>query len=129
MAHGSNRPLSPHLQIYRLPLTALTSVFHRATGVALSAGTLLLVAWLVAAALGAETLSTFQTLLGTPIGLLVLLGWSFSLFYHLAAGIRHLVWDAGRAFDNAGIDTGAWAVIVVSVALTAVAWAAALYAL
>lgn len=129
MAHGSNRPLSPHLQIYRLPFTALTSVFHRATGVALSAGTLLLVAWLVAAALGAETLSAFQTLLGTPIGLLVLLGWSFSLFYHLAAGIRHLVWDAGRAFDNAGIDTGAWAVIVASVALTAVAWVAALYPL
>lgn len=126
MANGSNRPLSPHLQIYRLPLTALTSIVHRITGVALAMGTLLLVWWLVAAASGAEYFAYVQDLLGSPIGYLALFGWSWALFYHLANGIRHLVWDAGYAFDVKCAELGGWLVIGASAGLTAVAWIIAL---
>lgn len=126
MAHGSKRPLSPHLQIYRLPFTALTSVIHRGTGVGLAIGTLLLVWWLVSAALGPQAFATAQAFLGSPLGYLILLGWSWCLFYHLCNGIRHLVWDAGWGFDMPNIDMGAIMVVGVSVVLTVVAWVAAL---
>ncbi|HYD32691.1 MAG TPA: succinate dehydrogenase, cytochrome b556 subunit [Azospirillaceae bacterium] len=122
MANGSNRPLSPHLQIYRLPLTALTSITHRITGVALSVGTVLLVWWLVAAASGPEYFAYVQDLLGSPLGLLALLGWTFALFYHLANGIRHLVWDAGYAFEVQKAELGGWVVIGAAAGLTIVSW-------
>ncbi len=122
----ANRPLSPHLQVYKLPLTALMSISHRATGIALSAGTLYLVWQLLAAASGPDAYEIFQRFAGSWLGLLVLLGWSASLFYHLLNGIRHLVWDIGYGFTiDATTKANRW-VLVATAALTIVAWVAGL---
>ena len=118
-----SRPLSPHLQIYRLPLTALTSISHRATGVLLVVGSLVLVYWLVAVASGADTFAGAQALLGSVPGRVLLLAITFSLFYHLGNGIRHLFWDAGLGFELRTAHRSGVVVIVAAVALTAVAWA------
>lgn len=118
----SNRPLSPHLQIYKLPLTAITSILHRATGVALGVGTLLLVWWLMATATGGSYFEFVQGIMGSWIGLLVLVGFSFALFFHLCNGIRHLFWDAGYGFEIATADLATKLVIAASVGLTVLAW-------
>jgi succinate dehydrogenase / fumarate reductase cytochrome b subunit len=122
----SERPLSPHLQIYRWQLTMTLSIAHRATGIALSVGTLLLVWWLVAAATGPEAYRVVQEFLGSWLGILLLIGWSLSLFYHLCAGIRHLVWDTGHGFDLKTVYQSGWTVVVASIGLTILAWGAAL---
>ena len=96
---GRERPLSPHLQIYRWPVTMATSITHRATGLALAAGTLLVAWWLIAAATGADAYDTFSMVARSPLGLLILFGFVWSLAYHLLNGIRHLVWDSGYGFD------------------------------
>ena len=121
-----NRPLSPHLGIYRWQLTSVMSILHRASGVALSAGAVLLVVWLVAAAAGQAAYERMQHFLASPIGLILLLGWSASLFYHLCNGIRHLVWDTGRALDLRSTYIGGWLVVAATIVLTAAAWAAGL---
>jgi succinate dehydrogenase / fumarate reductase cytochrome b subunit len=121
---SADRPLSPHLQIYRWQLTSVMSIFHRATGVALSAGTILLVWWLVAAASGPDAYEGVQEFLGSWIGLLLLFGWTVSLFYHLCNGIRHLVWDTGHALDLKSTYTGGWAVVAATAVLTLAAWIA-----
>ncbi len=92
------RPLSPHLQIYRWPVTMMTSIVHRATGLALAAGTLLLAWWLIALATGPDAYATFQMVAGGPIGQVVLFGFLWSLSFHLFNGIRHLAWDVGYGF-------------------------------
>lgn len=116
------RPLSPHLQIYRWQLTMVLSISHRATGIALSVGAVLLVFWLVAAARGPESFDAFQGFLGSWFGLLLLFGWSISLFYHLANGIRHLVWDTGYGLDLPSTYASGWAVLVITGALTVLSW-------
>src|SRR5262245_31092410 len=93
------RPLSPHLQVYRWQLTMSLSILHRATGVGLAVGTVILVWCLVAAATGPEQFAFAQAMLGSWVGRILLFGWTFALFYHLANGIRHLFWDAGYGFD------------------------------
>ncbi|MGF1527732.1 MAG: succinate dehydrogenase, cytochrome b556 subunit [Candidatus Competibacterales bacterium] len=118
----SNRPLSPHLQIYRLPLLALLSISHRATGVALAVGTLLLTYWLAAAAAGPEAFATAQGLLGSWLGRIVLFLWTLALFYHLGNGIRHLVWDAGYGFQLATAQRSGWLVVAAAPILTVLAW-------
>lgn len=118
----SNRPLSPHLQIYRLPLTAITSILHRATGVVLGIGTLFLVWWLMATASGGRYFDFVQSIMGSWIGLLVLFGFSFALFFHLCNGIRHLFWDAGYGFEIASADRATKLVIAASAVLTVLAW-------
>ena len=118
----SNRPLSPHLQVYRLPLTAITSILHRATGVALGIGTLLLVWWLMAAATGGGYFEFVQGIMGSWIGLLILFGFSFALFFHLCNGIRHLFWDSGYGFEIATAEMATKLVIASSVVLTVLAW-------
>ena len=120
---ASERPLSPHLQVYRPQLTSVLSIMHRATGVALAVGTLLLVWWLVATATGPEAYATVQAVLGSLIGRLALLGWTLSLFYHLCNGIRNLFWDAGRGFELRTTYASGWLVIVATIILTALAWA------
>jgi succinate dehydrogenase / fumarate reductase cytochrome b subunit len=120
----SNRPLSPHLQVYRLPMLALLSILHRLTGVALAVGTLLLVYWLVAAATGPGAFETAQGLIGSFIGRLLLFGWSFALFFHLGNGIRHLVWDAGHGFEIATAQRSGWIVVGASAGLTVICWIA-----
>ena len=122
----ASRPLSPHLQIYRWQITSVLSILHRFTGLALSVGTLLLVWWLVALATGPDAFTTAQAFMGSWLGRLLLLGWSFSLFFHLANGIRHLFWDAGYGFEIKTTTASGWAVVVASVALTVIAWVAGL---
>ncbi len=119
---AENRPLSPHLQIYRPQLTSVLSILHRLTGIALAAGTLLLVWWLVAVAAGPAAFETVQGFIGSWFGRALLLGWSYALFYHLANGIRHLAWDAGWGFELKTAYLTGWTVIWASVALTLLAW-------
>lgn len=118
----AERPLSPHLQVYRPQLTSVLSFLHRMTGVALAVGTLLLVWWLAAAASGADAFATVQGVIGTVIGQLLLFGWTFALFYHLMNGIRHLFWDAGYGYELTTAYRSGWAVVIVSAALTVLAW-------
>jgi succinate dehydrogenase / fumarate reductase cytochrome b subunit len=119
-----SRPLSPHLQIYKPQLTSVLSISHRITGVALSVGTLLLVAWIAATAKGPDTFAIVAGFLGSPIGLLLLFGWSVALFYHLANGIRHLFWDAGYGFEIETAYRSGWIVLGATIALTVLAWIA-----
>jgi len=116
------RPTSPHLQIYRPQLTAVTSILHRITGVILAIGTLALVYWLVAAAVGEESFNTAQAIAGSWIGRLALFGWTLAFFYHLCNGIRHLAWDAGWGFELPAAYRSGWAAIVGTVVLTVLAW-------
>jgi succinate dehydrogenase / fumarate reductase, cytochrome b subunit len=118
------RPLSPHLQIYRLPLAALISITHRATGVFVTLGTVLLVYWLAALAGGAESFGTAHAVLGSWFfGRPILFLWSAALYFHLCNGVRHLVWDAGYGFDLATVDASGAAVLLGTVILTLGTWA------
>ena len=117
------RPLSPHLQVYRLPLPALMSISHRATGVVLAAGSLVLAYWLAAVASGPDAHADAQALLGSLPGRVVLLAFTFSLFYHLGNGIRHLFWDAGVGFELRTAHASGVLVIVAAIVLTLIAWA------
>jgi succinate dehydrogenase / fumarate reductase cytochrome b subunit len=121
---SQQRPLSPHLQIYRWQLTSVMSIIHRMTGIALSVGTLLLVYWLISAAAGPAAFATAQTLIGSIIGQLLLFGWTVALFYHLCNGIRHLFWDAGLGFELRATYASGWTVVAATVALSIIAWIA-----
>jgi succinate dehydrogenase / fumarate reductase cytochrome b subunit len=116
------RPLSPHLTDYRLQFSTILSGLHRITGVALGIGTLLLTWWLVAAATSPEAFATVEWFIGSPIGLLMLFGWTFSLFFHLCNGIRHMAWDLGLGFEKAQYHATGQAVVAASAILTVVAW-------
>ena len=116
------RPLSPHLQIYRRQLTSVLSILHRATGIVLSLGALLLVWWLIAAAAGPESYETFSAAIGSVFGRVLLLGWTLSFFYHLANGIRHLWWDTGRGLDLPSVYRSGYAVLGFTVAASLAAW-------
>lgn len=123
------RPRSPDVQIYKPQLTSVLSILHRITGVLLSVGSLLLVAWMVAVADGGDTYALVNRGLHSWIGLLLLLGWTFALFYHLCNGIRHLAWDLDFGFGpgRSGLELrdiylSGWTVVVVSVLLTLVTW-------
>lgn len=116
------RPLSPHLQIYRPQLTSVLSILHRLTGLGLAAGAVLLVGWLVAAAMGAAEFNCLQALIGSWIGRFCLFLWTGALFYHLLNGIRHLFWDAGYGFELPTVYRSGWAVVIGSLALTLIAW-------
>ena len=118
----SERPLSPHLQIYRPQLTSILSITHRAAGVALAVGTLLLVYWVVAAASGPEAYAGAQRCIGSWLGRLALLGWTAALFYHLCNGIRHLGWDAGYGFELKTAYATGYAVLAGTAILTVLAW-------
>ncbi|MGO9233095.1 MAG: succinate dehydrogenase, cytochrome b556 subunit [Methylocella sp.] len=117
-----DRPVSPDLQIYRPQLTSVLSITHRLTGVALSVGSPLLVCWLIAAAGGPQAYSALHDFLASWLGLDLLLGWTFSLFFHLCNGIRHLLWDVGYGFDLQTIYVSGWAVVAISIGLTLTAW-------
>ncbi len=121
-----DRPLSPHLQVYRLPLAAILSITHRITGVGLGLGALLLVVWLVAAAAGPDAFGPVSWFLGSWLGLLILFGFAWALLYHLANGIRHLFWDAGYGYDKDDAHRTGIAVLALSVALTVVVFGAGL---
>jgi len=116
------RPTSPHLGIYRWQLTMVLSIVHRATGVALVAGTILLIALLLALAAGPQPYAAVHAFCASPFGLLLLVGWTFSLCFHLCNGIRHLAWDAGWGFDIARTYMTGWTVVAVSVLMTIAIW-------
>lgn len=119
---SDKRPLSPHLQVYRLPFIVMMSITHRMTGVGLVAGALLLVYWLVAAANGPAAYADAQRLLGSVVGKVFLFLWTWALFYHMANGIRHLAWDLGYGFELESADRSGMSVVIVSVVLTILTW-------
>ncbi|MEO8669330.1 MAG: succinate dehydrogenase, cytochrome b556 subunit [Bauldia sp.] len=118
----ANRPLSPHLQIYRWPLTMAMSIAHRVTGVGLYFGMLLLAWWLTAAASGEAYFAFVNGIFGSWIGLVVLFGFSFALIHHMIGGLRHFIWDFGYGLGKPARDRLALANIVLSVAITIVLW-------
>ena len=117
-----DRPLSPHLSIYRWPVTMVSSILHRATGIGLAVGFVVFVAWVFDAASGPAAYATFIDAIDTTIGRILLVGWSWAFFYHLLNGIRHLVWDTGRGFEIEQATASAWFVVVASIVLTAAFW-------
>lgn len=116
------RPLSPHLQVYRWQISMSLSILHRASGIALSVGTLLLVWWLVAIATSEHAFTIVQDFVASPLGLILLFGWTVALFYHFFAGIRHLIWDAGYGFDIPQFHRSGWAVLIATAVCTVLAW-------
>lgn len=122
MTTSTNRPLSPHLQIYNLPMTARMSITHRMTGVILQGGMVFLAGFLVAAAMGEEHYNLVMQWAAHPIGQIVLFGWAAAFYYHLCNGIRHLVWDTGRLFNVAQANLAGWIILLATAALTAGTW-------
>ncbi len=116
------RPLSPHLQIYRPQLTSVLSISHRITGVLLSVGLVPLVVWLVALGRGPEAFAAVMAVFSHPLAVVLWVAWSFALFYHLCNGIRHLLWDAGFFLDLKSAYATGWTVVVLAGVLTALAW-------
>jgi succinate dehydrogenase / fumarate reductase cytochrome b subunit len=121
MAH-ENRPLSPHLGIYRWQWSNTLSIVHRATGVMLSAGALVLTFWLTSLAAGPGSYDRLLSWLQTPTGMVALFGLTFCFFYHLCNGLRHLFWDAGYGFEIPHARASGYAVLVASVTLTLLFW-------
>lgn len=117
---GGNRPLSPHLTVYRPQITSILSIFHRATGVAMAASMALVVWWLLAAATGAEYFEFVDGLLTSFIGVLVLVASALAFFYHLCNGLRHMWWDIGFGFEMGQVTASGYLVMAASVVLTAV---------
>jgi succinate dehydrogenase / fumarate reductase, cytochrome b subunit len=122
MAWQDQRPMSPHLQIYKLPLTAKLSILHRATGAALFFALFLMVMVLFALASGEQNWILMQNILSSWIGIVILIGMSFSLYYHLCNGIRHLFWDAGLFMEKQSLLKTGMFVIVSSIFLTVITW-------
>ena len=120
------RPLSPHLQVYRWQITMTMSILHRATGVGLVAGAFGLAWWLMAAAVGGGQYATAAACLASPFGKFLLFGFSLALVYHLLNGLRHLLWDIGWGFDIPDVYRSGWTVAVLTLALTAAIWWVAL---
>ena len=118
----SERPISPHLTVYRLTLTMAMSVAHRITGVALYLGTVLLVWWLVAASTSPRNFDVINGFFGTWIGWLVLFGFTWELFHHMLGGIRHLIWDTGRGLGEHERNLFARLTIIGSISLTILVW-------
>lgn len=119
---NQGRPLSPHLTVYRWPITMVLSILHRATGAALAGGLVVLALWLIAAASGSASYAPVLAFLQGPLGRLMLIGWSFAFFFHVSNGVRHLFWDAGIGFEKRQASNSAWFVIVLTVILTLAYW-------
>ena len=119
---GAERPLSPHLPIYRPMLTMLMSIAHRVSGVGNAIGFLLLAWWLVAISLGPEAYAQVADFFGSVFGRLLLFLFSWSLIHHMLGGIRHFIWDVGRGYELATIDLLSWLTIILSVVSTIIVW-------
>ena len=122
----ANRPLSPHLFIYRWPVTMVVSILHRITGGALYVGMALLAWWLIAAATSERAFAIANGFLGSWLGLLILFGYSWALLHHMLGGLRHLVWDFGVGLERPARNLLAWGNIIASAALTVLLWAVGL---
>lgn len=122
---NTNRPLSPHLQVYKWQLTMVLSIVHRATGIALCAGVPFLLYWIWSLTAGEAGYYQAQSFFASALGRIVLFGFSASLFYHLCNGIRHLYWDIGRGLELPEVYRGGRIVVIATAVLTLVAWIAA----
>ncbi len=122
MSWDDKRPMSPHIQIYKMPITAKLSILHRGTGVVLFVGLLLMV-WVLAAATGGiDSWQPMQSFLSSWLGKFVLFGFTFSLYYHLCNGIRHLMWDVGKGLSLESVHFSARIVLIASLLLTLITW-------
>jgi succinate dehydrogenase / fumarate reductase cytochrome b subunit len=120
----AGRPLSPHILVYRWPITMTLSILHRVTGVALSVGLIVLTIWLVALSTGAAAYEQITAVLQSIFGRLLLVGLSFAFFFHLCNGVRHLFWDVGKGFEMRQVNASAWSVILATIVLTLGLWLA-----
>lgn len=118
----AGRPLSPHLTIYRWPISMTLSILHRLTGVALSGGLVILTIWLLTLSYGATAYEPVAALLGTLFGKLLLVAFSYAFFFHFCNGIRHLFWDVGKGFEMRQVVASAWSVVIASLVLTLLFW-------
>jgi succinate dehydrogenase / fumarate reductase, cytochrome b subunit len=118
------RPLSPHVMLYRWQIGSTLSILHRITGIALALGIVALAYWLIAIAGGEDTYETARRLFASPVGQLALFGWTFSFLFHLLNGVRHLFWDAGYGFERTQRHASGWIAVLAALALTLGVWAA-----
>lgn len=118
----SKRPLSPHLQVYKPQMTSVTSILHRASGFALSVGLVMFTWWLAAASSGPEAYEVFQDFCGSGLGLILLFGWTVAFYYHLANGIRHLIWDTGFLFNLKNAYAAGYFVLFFTAVMTGLTW-------
>ncbi len=119
---SKNRPLSPHLQVYRPQLTSVMSIMHRASGIVLATGTLILCLWLAALAAGEVWFSLAATAVGHPLGQTVLFGYSLALIYHALNGVRHLAWDKGVGLSVPAVYFSGYTVLALTVVITTALW-------
>ena len=122
------RPISPPLQIYKVQITSLLSIMHRGTGIVLYGGAILWTLWFVALAEGPQAYAQMQNFLLSPFGLMILASWSFSFFYHLCNGIRHLIWDLGIGYEMSTVRLSGGLVVVTSLLLSCIAWMIGIWA-
>jgi succinate dehydrogenase / fumarate reductase cytochrome b subunit len=122
MADAKDRPLSPHLQIWRFHITMAVSILHRITGVGLYLGALMGAGWALALAGGPVTYDGYMRLLGSPLGKFVLFGMTVSMFFHMGNGVRHLFWDSGEGFEVKTADFTGWLVVGFSIAASVFTW-------
>ena len=119
---SSPRPLSPHLQIYKMPLSAKLSILHRLTGLALTAGAVVLVAWLFSLAYSSNMSIALYAFFSSSVGKVILMVWTFAFSYHFFNGIRHLFWDVGKGFELTDVNKSGMLVVVVALIVTALIW-------
>ena len=117
-SRNNNRPLSPHLDIYQYQITWTVSIMHRITGVAMTLGLILIVAWLVAAAFSPELFSLIDGVLRSWIGMIIIFGSLWAFWFHFLNGIRHLFWDLGYGFNLSTVWRSGWVVVLGSIILT-----------
>jgi succinate dehydrogenase / fumarate reductase, cytochrome b subunit len=120
------RPMSPHLSVYRFQVNMVLSIMHRITGVANYWGGFLLMTWLVSAAMGDAEYKLVSSFLGSPIGLVILVGFTWSVMHHMLGGIRHFIWDAGYGFSAPVVRALSWGTLFGSLTLTGIIWYAGL---
>lgn len=116
------RPTSPHLSVYRWQISNTLSILHRITGVAMAVGTLLLVVWLWSAAYSPAYYGQLHECMNSPLGLALLIGWTGAFYFHLANGIRHLFWDAGKGFSLPAMNRSGWLVLLFAIGMTVTTW-------
>ena len=117
-----NRPLSPHLQVYKPQMTSMLSILHRMTGMANTVGLIFVAWWLVTSVMGEEHYDQFIDFITSPLGKFMLFGWTFSVIYHMCNGIRHLIWDTGKLLKIKDATKAGYTVVIVALILTALIW-------
>lgn len=116
------RPTSPHLTIYKPQITSVLSILHRITGLALYAGTAVLVVWLWVLAYDPSSYGLLREGVSSPLGTIVMMGWTVAFYYHLSNGIRHLCWDAGMGFSISQVEKSGWISVLFTLCMTAITW-------